>query len=213
MLLQKIIFVLTFIIIRFVLYLNVATMNNSQILLKDVAVVRFGLYLKPEEKGNVLYMQAKNFDDLACIHIKGDSFLSLDDKNNGHLLKEGDVLFVGKGFRNFAWAYDSSVGDAIASSIFYVIRCNQALACPNYIATLFNSQKYQSQFQSLGAGSSIPSIRKAELENLIIDLPPLALQQKIAKINALHIEDIKLSNQVIELKKKVFENIINRIIK
>ena len=188
-------------------------MGNRCIVLKDIAVIKFGVYVKPVEKGNILYLQAKNYDDLGCLQSTGDAFLGLDDKNRGHLLQDGDILFVGKGFRNFAWVYQSSIGPAIASSIFYVIRCNQEKVNPSYMATLFNAQKYQGQFQNLAAGSSIPSIRKAELENLIIDLPSLALQQKVAEINALYTEDIKLSNQVIELKKIVFENVINRIIK
>ncbi|PKB18826.1 restriction endonuclease subunit S [Flavobacterium sp. 5] len=180
--------------------------------LKDIATIKFGFYVKSLEKGFAKYLQAKNFDDFGNLQSDIDSFVNLDNKNESHLLEDGDVLFVGKGFRNFAWTYNKAMGPAIASSIFYVIRPKKTKVNPEYIATLFNSQKYQSQFQSMGAGSSIPSIRKGELESIIIDVPDLDLQNKIATISALHSEEIKLSNQIIENKKALFQGIINKIV-
>ena len=180
--------------------------------LKDIANLKFGLYVKPLEKGFAKYLQAKNFDDLGNIQGELDAFVNIDNKNESHLLEEGDILFVGKGFRNFAWTYNKSMGPAIASSIFYVIRVNDIKVNPNYLTTLFNSQKYQNQFQSMAAGSSIPSIRKGELESIILPIPEFELQSNIAIISALHSEEIKLSNQIIENKKALFQGVINKIV-
>ena len=184
-----------------------------QKILKNIANIKFGLYVKPAKKGFAKYLQAKNYDDLGNLKSDIDSFVNVDNKTESHLLEDGDILFVGKGFRNFAWTYNKDMGPAIASSIFYVIRPNKQLVNPNYITTLFNSQKYQGQFQSMGAGSSIPSIRKSELESVFITIPTLETQNKISSISVLHSEEIKLSNQIIENKKALFQEIINRIIK
>lgn len=180
--------------------------------LKDIANIKFGLYVKPLEKGFAKYLQAKNFDDLGNIQGDLDAFINLDNKNENHLLEEGDILFVGKGFRNFAWTYRKSMGPAIASSIFYVIRVSSVNINPDYLVTLFNSQKYQNQFQNMGAGSSIPSIRKGELESITLPIPELELQNRIATISILHSEEIKLSHQIIEHKKALFQGIITKII-
>lgn len=181
--------------------------------LKNIANIKFGLYVKPLDNGFAKYLQAKNFDDFGNLQNDIDAFVNIDNKNESHLLEDGDVLFVGKGFRNFAWTYNKSIGPAIASSIFYVIRPNKLKANPNYITTLFNSQKYQNQFQSMGAGSSIPSIRKGELESIMIEMPKIEIQNKVAYISALHSEEIKLSNQIIKHKKALFQGAINKIIK
>lgn len=181
--------------------------------LKDIANLKFGLYVKPLEKGYAKYLQAKNFDDFGNFQDDIDAFVNIDNKNESHLLEDGDVLFVGKGFRNFAWTYDKSIGPAIASSIFYVVRFKKKENNPYYISTLFNTQKFQNQFQTMGAGSSIPSIRKGELECLTLEVPELDLQNKIAEISALHSEEIKISNQIIEHKKNLFQGLINNIIK
>lgn len=181
--------------------------------LKDIANIKFGLYVKTQDKGFARYLQAKNFDDSGCLIGQIDAFVSIDKKNESHLLEDGDILFVGKGFRNFAWTYKKSIGTAIASSIFFIIRVNHEIINPDYITALFNSQKYQSLFQSIGAGSSIPSIRKAELESIPVSIPSIELQNKIAEINKLHVEEVKLIKQIIEQKNTLYESVINQIIK
>ena len=181
--------------------------------LKNIANIKFGLYVKPLEKGFAIYLQAKNFDDFGNFQNDVDVFVNIDNKTESHLLQEGDILFVGKGNRNFAWTYYKSMGPAIASSIFYVIRVDKYKVNPDYITTIFNSQKYQNQFQNMGAGSSIPSIRKGELESISIDVPTLETQNKIASIRALHAADILLSNQIIHQKQNLFQGIINQLVK
>ena len=181
--------------------------------LKNVGDLKFGLYVKPLEKGFAKYLQAKNFDDFGNVQSDFDAFINIDNKNENHLLEDGDILFVGKGYRNFAWTYNKSIGPAIASSIFYVIRVNKREVIPQYISTLFNSDKYQNQFQSMGAGSSIPSIRKGELESLLVDIPSLEIQNKIASLNNLHNSEISITNQIIQQKKVLFQGVINQLIK
>ena len=114
--------------------------------------------------------------------------------------------------RNFAWTYTNAVGLAIASSIFFVIKPDRTKVVPEYITTLFNTSKYQSLFQTMGAGSSIPSIRKSELEAITIELPSLEMQQKIVQINQVHQDDLNMSNQIISEKKVLFQAVINKLI-
>ena len=102
---------------------------------------------------------------------------------------------------------------AIASSIFFVIKPKSDLVDSDYLVTIFNSTKYQSFFQSLGAGSSIPSIRKNELEAVEIPLPPLEVQKKIAKLSDLHRAELALTGRLIDEKNKLFQAVINDILK
>ncbi|MBN2890497.1 MAG: restriction endonuclease subunit S [Bacteroidales bacterium] len=180
-----------------------------KVLLSDISEIQFGFYAKPDTEGDVKYLQAKHFDDLGQLSNEIDTFLMRNEKKLSHLLIDGDILFVGKGFRNFAWTYTSEIGDAIASSIFFVIRPNKEMVNPEFLTTLFNTSKYQTYFQQLGAGSSITSIRKSELEAIKIDLPELALQNKIVELKKLHQRDIQLSKELIEQKEKKFQTIFN----
>lgn len=182
-------------------------------LLKDISRLQFGLYDKPTEQGNVIYLQAKNFNELGLFDGATDTRVDLNSKSEGHILQDGDILFVGKGLRNFAWKYTRKIGTAIASSIFYVIRADQRKVDPDYLVAIFNSSRYQSFFQSLGAGSSIPSIRKNELEAVEIPLPSLDIQKRIARLSELHHKDIAITEKIREEKNRLFQAVINDILK
>ena len=181
--------------------------------LKDISDMQFGFYEKPKEEGELLYLQAKNFNNYGLFEDRIDGWIDISEKSKSHILEDGDILFVGKGMRNFAWKYSADIGKAIASSIFYVIRPKSELVDADYLVAIFNSSKYQSFFQVLGAGSSIPSIRKNELEVVEIPLPPLEIQKKIADLSLLHQKQLLLTEKLIEEKNKLFQAVINDILK
>jgi len=193
--------------------LNLKRNTKLKMQLKDISHLQFGFYDKPKEEGEAIYLQAKNFNDFGLFDGNGDGWVEITEKSKSHLLEEGDVLFVGKGMRNFAWKYSVDTGKAIASSIFFVIKPKSDLVDSDYLVTIFNSTKYQSFFQSLGAGSSIPSIRKNELEAVEIPLPPLEVQKKIAKLSDLHRAELALTGRLIDEKNKLFQAVINDILK
>lgn len=180
--------------------------------LGDIAQLQFGLYTKPSDEGNAVYLQAKHFDDWGNQTEQIETFIQIDQKNDSHLLEDGDIILVGKGMRNFAWTYDSSFGRAIASSIFFVIKVDQSRVIPEFLTTLFNTPQTQTYFQTLGAGSSIPSIRKSELEAFTVELPSLELQQKTIAIKQLHYKDMEISRKLISEKQKVYQAVIKNII-
>lgn len=186
--------------------------NNMNVKLNDIAQIQFGLYSKPIEYGNVTYLQAKHFDDWGYQSDKIDTFMQIDKKNEAHLLEDGDILLVGKGMRNFAWTYEKAYGPAIASSIFFVIKVDKSKVIPEFLTTLFNMPQTQSYFQTLGAGSSIPSIRKSELEAFTIKLPTLEVQEKVINIKQLHYKDMELSKKIISEKQIVYQAVIKNII-
>jgi hypothetical protein len=88
--------------------------------LKNIAEFQFGLYSQPVENGTIPYLQVKHFNEFGKI-TSIENFINLNDGNHKHLLQDGDILFVGKGFRIFAWCYRKSFGRAFASSIFFII--------------------------------------------------------------------------------------------
>ena len=181
--------------------------------LSEIANIQFGLYSNDFlVKGEVKYVQAKHFDQDVNFTPDEINYLSIDKKNESHILTDGDILFVGKGMRNFAWTYRKEYGLSIASSIFYVIRVCQTNVLPDYLTILFNSPFYQNAFQQLGAGSSIPSIRKSELEVLMINVPSLEVQNNIVEMNSMYLYDLDISNRIIEEKKKLFTSVLNKLI-
>jgi|AntRauTorcE11897_2_1112592.scaffolds.fasta_scaffold42144_1 restriction endonuclease S subunit len=180
--------------------------------ISEIANIRFGLYEKPKDTGSIAYLQAKDFSSDGNLSEYIESFLERGKKTDKHELQEGDVLLAAKGFRNFAWTYKSSVGPAIASSMFFVIKPDPGQVLPDYLTTLLNQESMQSHLQSLGAGSSIPSIRRSELEAISIPVPSIPEQRRIVELMELHKKDLRLSKQIIEKKKQMINTTLNQLI-
>lgn len=178
----------------------------------EIARIQFGLYAQPEDTGDISYLQVKHFDEENRISYPLGTFVNRDKKNKGHLLEDGDILLVGKGFRIFAWTYVETIGPAVASSIFFVIRPDRKRVLSEFLTLTFNTSQTQSYFQTLGAGSSIPSIRKSELEALPIELPPVEVQQKVIDIKKLYDHDMELSSRIMAEKKRLFQAITQNLI-
>ncbi len=179
--------------------------------LSDIAQLQFGYYSKPTDGGDAAYLLAKHFDDWGNQTHQVDAFIQIDQKNETHLLEDGDILLVGKGTRNFAWTYQKEYGAAIASSIFFVIKVDRSKVIPDFLTTLFNMPPTQAYFQILGAGSSIPSIRKSELEAFAIKLPSLQSQEKVIAMKQLHYKDMELSQKILQEKQKRYQEAIKKI--
>ena len=107
--------------------------------LKDILKTsRFGPSLKPSKIGDTQYLQLKHFNFSNNKLSDIDSFVDLDKKLNEHLLITGDILFVTKGIRYFAWRYDKIVGQAFASSTFLVLHPNQEIIAPHFLELYLN---------------------------------------------------------------------------
>lgn len=180
--------------------------------IKDITDIRFGFYIQPEEEGNIPYLQVRQFDEEGLLKEESDEYIKLDKKSEQHLLKDGDVLFVGKGNRLFAWCYREKAGTYVASSIFFVLRPNQKIIYPEYLSAILNAPQTKLAFQQIGGGTNIFSIRKSELGAFEISLPPMDKQIKIAAIFELHQKEIALTHHLLTEKHNLYSGIISKLI-
>jgi restriction endonuclease S subunit len=185
---------------------------EKSISLNECTDIRFGLHATGMEEGHVTYLQARLFDDHGILRSTPDEFLNLDNKTESHLLQEGDILFVGKGTRLFAWCYRDSFGPAVASSIFFVLRPGKEVH-PDYLTAVLNAPQSKDFFQQLGSGTNINSIRKSELGAFQFPVPPLARQKQIAALGSLHQQQVQLAYQLIAERETLYKAIISKIFK
>ena len=181
--------------------------------LSEIARIQFGYYDTPSEEGELHYLQAKHFDESGEFTRFDESFIPLDDKSRKHILQPGDILLAGKGYRLFAWQYQGEPGPAVASTLFFVINVKDVQrVLPEYLTTFLNLPQTQTYLRQLGAGTSIPSIRKNELSDLTVPLPTIDMQRKVAQIQTLHQRETTLLTNLIAEKQFLVENLINRLI-
>src|SRR5665647_37457 len=163
----------------------------------SVSDIKFGFQGQPEKDGNVAFLQVRQFNDEGNLTSNADECIKLNDKTKSHLLKSGDVLFVGKGNRLFAWCYTDSDSPTIASSSFFVLRPKKNLIFPAYLAAILNAPQTKASLLQLGGGTNIFSIRKSELGAFQIPIFPMEKQIKVAVLAALHQQEVQLAKQLI----------------
>jgi hypothetical protein len=101
-------------------------------------------------------------------------------------LRHGDVLFLAKGQRNFAWEFClMPEGPVIAASYFFVARPREGVSGA-YLAWFLNQEPAHRYFARLATtGAHMPIIRREVLEDLEVPLPDLATSEKSSSLRIL----------------------------
>ncbi len=181
--------------------------------LKHITSIQTGVFAKPIQKGEIVYLQAKHFDENG--ELTGALYPDLDanTKIEKHLLKKGDVLFAAKGSKNFAALYDNEKVPAVASTSFFVIRINDNNVLPGYLTWFLNHQRIRNLLKGQARGSSIASISKSVLSELEIPVPNIQKQELILKIFNIRNKEKNLKQQIENLREKEIQNLLINVIK
>lgn len=179
---------------------------------KDIASIQTGLFAKPIGSGDVVYLQAKHFDENGLLKTTLHADLKADNIISRHILKSGDVLFSAKGTKNFAAVFESHNPTSVASTSFFVIRLSNKNVLPEYLAWFLNNPTTQKLLKEQAIGTSIPSISKAVLEELEIPIPSLEKQNSILTIAHLRNTEKNLKHQIEVLREQqIQQTIINAL--
>lgn len=176
--------------------------------LKEIAIIQTGIFARPKSSGEVVYLQAKDFDQNGRLTAQLHPGLRYSDVAPKHLLKAGDVLFAAKGTKNFATVYEDHNQPAAASTSFFVIRLITGQCLPGFLAWFLNSHPTLSSLKEQAEGTSIPSISKQVLESVVVPIPPLAKQQTILDISALRKRETSLQMEIETLREKQIQKLI-----
>ncbi len=182
--------------------------------LKHIASIQTGVFAKPVPDGEVIYLQAKHFDEAGQISAELHPDLMSDAISERHLLRHGDVLFAAKGTKNFAAFYNLEE-PAVASTSFFLIRLEdefQYSILPEFLVWLMNHTAAQVYLKGQAMGSSIASISKGVLEELEISIPSIQKQQLILNISKLRNKEIALRQKIESLRDKQIQQQIIQVI-
>lgn len=106
-------------------------------------------------------------------------------------VRAGDTLFsmVRPYLQNIALVTDE-LSDCIASTGFYVCRPIQEIISPEYLYRFLVSDYAINGVNAYMRGDNSPSIRKDEMDNFQVPIPPLAEQQRIVAIIEVMMEQL-----------------------
>lgn len=181
--------------------------------LKHIASIQTGVFAKPVQKGEIVYLQSKHFDENGELAETLYPDLNADGKIDKHLLIKGDVLFASKGTKNFAAWYENDNLPAVASTSFFVIRLQDPTILPGYLTWFLNHPNTQTFLKGFARGTSIASISKAVLSELEIPIPTIQKQELILRIFKLRNKEKNLKKQIEILGEKEIQHLLINAIK
>jgi len=179
--------------------------------IKNIANIQSGLFTRPNLDGDIVYLQAKHFNENGILSSDLHPDLKASAVTQKHLLKPGDVLFAAKGSKNFATWYESKNPPAVVSTSFFVIRINDNytnIILPEFLAWCLNNPNSQMILKGKAKGTAIASISKTALEDLEIFIPEIQTQKLILEITQLRNREKKLKQQIEDLREKQIQQLI-----
>ncbi len=187
--------------------------------LNHLTAIKTGLVLsrkkasqQSEFKKDYNVISLKSFNENGYYdHSFVEEFIADEEIKEENLLQKGDIL-VRLREPNIAVYIDRDYKDTIISSLAAVIRIKSNNVNPLFLTNYLNSSFTKKQLYSQGTLIAMLNIKS--LDELEIILPKLETQEKVAQIQALSFNEIKLLRRLIEEKQKytiqIFETIINQ---
>lgn len=154
------------------------------------------------KEGNVAIIQAGDINAAQLANVPRIEFVS-----SKHLLQAGDIMLSARG-RTVARTVTPDLLPAVAASSVLVLRPLKEINS-KFIARFFNSPTGQSALAKIKSGSYIKTLRKAELEDLVIPIPPVSTQQTIVNLA----DTIEQQQAILALKSKLFTDVFNQAMK
>ena len=159
--------------------------NDAKLLCLGEGAKLYGGYafrgpVEPHPDGDVAVVQMKDLDPALGVDWAGASRTFLPGRKAPEWLHGEDVLFVARGNRFFAVAIGSPPQKAVCGPHLFHLRIQPAQGLlPQFLAWQINQPPVQRQLAAAAEGSLQLSVRRAEVEALLIAVPTMAQQSQI----------------------------------
>lgn len=159
--------------------------------------------------GGVLAIQLRDVSADGGIDPLNLSRLELDDLAERYFVRAGDVVFRSRGERNTASALDERFEEpALAVLPLMVLRPKPDVVTPDYLAWAINQPPAQRHFDNTARGTNIRMVPRSSLDDLELDVPDLATQQKILAIDTLAAREQKLTLMAADTRRKLMNLVL-----
>jgi restriction endonuclease S subunit len=158
--------------------------------------------------GEVAVVQMKDVDPEKGLNCDDLYWVNMTGRKKPDYLRQGDILFVGRGYRIFAVLVDKDLEQTVAGPHFFIIKKNRV--SPEYLTWYINHKRAQRYFARHVEGSDLPYINRTILEKLPVILPPLAVQEQIVNVHHCRLKEKALLEQLIAKKKQFLDQLLDQ---
>ena len=165
--------------------------HGSPAPLKDVAAVRggyagSGAITADRSPGGIRALLARDVG--AGSSVDWDSLGYADPPGEGEQfrIRNGDVLYPLRSARPRAFVVRNAPADVIAAGQWALITPHPGMLRPDYLAWVLNHPVSAAALERLMQRGTLPFISLVSLRDLEVAVPPLAIQDRIIRVNELH---------------------------
>ena len=187
--------------------------------LRNLAILRTGYSfrgrIESAEEGDFLAVQLKNIDMDEGLKHEELTRTTLPGRAPSMLLENGDIAFVARGNRNYAVCAKDISSPTVLSQHFIHMRIQGTKQIfPEYLTWYLNTAySAKRHLRKAAQGTALPTITRAMLENMPIELPDLKTQQKIVAIHETHLLEKQLLQKLIENNSVASRAMTNQLLK
>ena len=189
---------------------------SKSIELHEIALVQPGYLsrsrVRPVDNGTHRLLQSRDISAGAGIRLDMSARFRPERTPQLYQVSRGDILVVARGRDHHAHLIVEDLANTLASSVFYIIRPNEDLVLPGYLAWWLNLPHVQAEINASSCGTSIEYISRLTMEHLAVTVPPLDVQRQIEKTIALWREHKSLQSRLNEKRQQLIQAICEQAI-
>lgn len=152
--------------------------------------------LSSPEETDYQYLMLSNIQD-GTIQDNLPYINKIDDSLKKYCIKEDDLIMSKNGYPYKVAVVGKLDKEVLANGNLFIIELDKEQANPSYIKALFESETGIALLKSITVGATIPNFGSSQLKSLIIPLPSLDEQNKIAD------EFYKIDDEISVLKLRI----------
>ena len=186
--------------------------------IKDIAEIQIGYQFRGRMEtipdGTHSVIQIKDFDEFQNLQTADLYKVNLKSDAERYTVNKGDILFLARGQRNYAFPIKDVPVNTIAASYFFILRLINKDILPEYFAWYIKQAPAQEYLHNIARrGTHMPIVPKSSFENMTIDVPPLEVQAKIVKLDSLLEKERYLQNKIREKRSLLINAVCLKSIK
>ncbi len=138
--------------------------------------------------GNAKFITYVNIYSNPALNIDVTDFVKVDEKEKQNRIQKGDILFTGSSETPNECGFTSVVTSDISEPIYLNSFCfglrlsNPALFNLDFLKHILRSEELRKQIGKTASGVTRFNVSKARLSKVVLPIPPIEVQDEIAKI-------------------------------
>ncbi|MDT8385675.1 MAG: restriction endonuclease subunit S [Gammaproteobacteria bacterium] len=148
-------------------------------------------------------LQLKDVQKDCHISLEQAAQVSMTDERPPQPLQPGDILLRARGGYYYSGLFSGERPNVIAAAQFFILTPDIRKVAPAYLCWYLNQPASQQYFERNDTGTNISMINKRTIRELLVTLPSLATQHKIATIHQGWLKEKTLTEQLLHNREQM----------